>query len=333
MTATPALRPGRPAGRLARLALSAALLLLPAVAAAAEPPPAATIGTDHPLAGRIWDPKSKRMLSPDDLVERMLAAGILILGETHDNPDHHALQAWIVRRITAAGRRPVTALEMVDTDHQAVLDANLGDLANLGTALDWEKRGWPDWSFYRPIVEATVAAGGGAMAANLPGETTRQIARGRNSAETAARYGLDDPLSPQDAKDMADEIRDSHCNMLPDAAIPGMVGVQRARDAAMAEVVAVQATRPEMGPVILIAGSGHARFDRGVPARLRALVPGVRTFSLALMEVEPEDRDAAAAALGRFGTEPPPFDAIWFTGKAAREDPCAQLERHLKAKE
>ncbi len=332
MTITQALDLDQPSRTLVRFAVAAALLLLPTLAAAAEPPPAATVTSDHPLAGRIWDPKTQRTISPDVLVERALAGGIVILGETHDNPDHHALQAWMVRRIAAAGRRPVTAWEMVETDHQGVLDANRNDMPGLGAALEWEKRGWPDWSLYRPIAEATMAAGGSLVAANLPGEVTRQIARSRESTETAARFGLDDPLSPQDATAMADEIRESHCNMLPATAIPAMVRVQRARDASMAEVVAEHATRPEVGPVILITGSGHARFDRGVPARLRALVPGVRTFSLAFMEVEPEDREATAAAAARFGAGLPPFDAIWFTGKAEREDQCAQLEKHLKAK-
>ena len=332
MTITQALRLDQPTRTLVRFVVLAALSIAPILAAAAaEPPPAATVPGGSALAGRVWLPAANRMIPPDELVNRVLADGIVILGETHDNPDHHALQAWMARRIVAAGRRPVTALEMVETDHQAVLDANLGDLAGLGAALEWEKRGWPDWSLYRPIVAATLAGGGGVMAANLPGEITRRIARSQESADTAARFGLDDPLSPEDASAMAEEIRDSHCNLLPDAAIPAMVRVQRARDAAMAEVVAVQTTRPEVGPVILIAGSGHARSDRGVPARLRALVPGVGTFSLAFMEVEAGDRDPAAVLGGRFGDSVPPFDAIWFTGKAEREDQCALLEKHLKA--
>ncbi|TAN60002.1 MAG: hypothetical protein EPN20_14205 [Magnetospirillum sp.] len=330
MTITQALRRGQSTRTLVRFAAIAGLMAVPTLAMAAEPPPAPTVTGNHPLAGRIWEAKTKRMLSPDELVGRVLTGGIVILGETHDNPDHHALQAWMVRRIADAGRRPLTALEMVDADQQAAIDANLGDVAGLGAALNWEKRGWPDWALYRPIVDAAVSAGGGLVGANLPVETTRQIAKGRETTETDARFGLDAPLSPQAAKAMAEEIRDGHCNMLPETAVPAMVRVQRARDAAMAEVVAEHATRPEIGPVILIAGSGHARLDRGVPARLRALVPGIPTFTLAFLELEPEDR--APAILARFNGATPPFDAVWFTAKAPREDQCAQLEKHLKKK-
>lgn len=323
--------PCRPSRAAVRFALIAGLSVLVAPCMAGEAPPSPTLAGGSPLVGRIWDAKAKRMLSSDDLVDRALAGGIVVLGETHDNPDHHALQAWMVRRIVDAGRRPVTAMEMIASDQQAAIDANRNDIASLGAALDWEKRGWPNWSLYRPIVEATMAARGELVGANLPDEVTRQIAKGRQSADTTARFGLDDPLSPRDAKAMADEIREGHCNMLPETAVPAMVRVQRARDAAMAEVVAEHATRPEVGPVVLIAGSGHARQDRGVPARLRALIPGIQAFSLAFMEAEPDERDPATAA-ARFSASPQPFDAIWFTAPAKREDQCDQLKEHLKAK-
>ncbi|CAA7615755.1 Uncharacterized iron-regulated protein [Candidatus Terasakiella magnetica] len=314
-------------------ALFALVLAFPA--AAAEAPPRPTLASSHSLAGRIWQPSTRTWLSPEDLMAEILAAGMVILGETHDNPDHHAVQAWVVRRLGAAGRRPLTAFEMMDTDEQGKIDATLaahpGQADFLGEALEWNRRGWPDWPLYRPIVEATLAAKGEIKGANLPRDLTRQIARGGASADIEAQFGLDSPLRPTEAKAMEAEIRDGHCNMLPDSAIPGMVKVQRARDAAMAEVLAFQATRPEAGPAVLITGSGHARTDRGVPARTRHLLPGIPIVSLAL--VEAEDGETAPAAYARlFGAQTVPFDAIWFTAKAAREDQCAQLGKHLEKK-
>ena len=319
----------QPSRTFVRFSLWVMLLALPGLAMAAEPPPIPGL-SPTPLAGRIWDTKAKRLISADELVGRALAAGVVILGETHDNPDHHALQAWMVRRLVAAGRRPVTALEMVESDHQAALDANRGDLAGLGSALDWEKRGWPSWALYRPIAEATLAGNGALVAGNLPLDSSRQIAKGTPSADMIARYGLDEPLSPKEEKAMAADIRDSHCGLMPESAIPAMVQVQRARDAAMAEVVADWATRPQVGPAVLIAGSGHARRDRGVPARLQALVPGVTPLSIAFVEVEADERDPARAA--RRDDETAPFDAVWFTSPAPRDDQCAQLQKQMGKK-
>lgn len=295
-------------------------------------PPAPTLAGDHPLAGRVWAPATGRWSSPDDALERAKGAGIVLLGEIHDNPDHHALQAWVMTELAAAGRRPLLALEMVDTDRQAVLDQGIGTPATLGAALDWEKRGWPDWALYRPIVEAALAARGEVKAANLPQDLTRRIAKGEQGAEVDGRFGLDQPLPPAEEKARAADIREGHCNLLPDKAVPPMVQVQRARDAAMAEVMADQASRPEAGPVVLIAGAGHARTDRGVPARLRAMVPGVAMLSIGFVEVE--SAKTSPAAYGEsFGTRTPPFDLIWFTGRATREDSCAMMAKHMRKKE
>lgn len=304
-----------------------AVLLFATAAQAAEPPPSPILLSDHPLAGRIWHPASSRMLSPDELAAHAIEANALLLGETHDNPDHHAVQAWMVRRVAAAGRRPAAAFEMIDSDQQAILDASRKTgIDGLGEALAWEKRGWPAWTLYRPIAEAVTGAGGRLAATNLPAPLTRQIARGQDTPETTARFGLDQPPPPATAAALAEDIRAGHCHMLPEAAVPGMVRVQRARDAAMAEAVASLARDPVLGPAVLIAGSGHVRTDHGVPARLRQVAPELRSFSLALVEVEPGQTEPAS-----YG--PLPFDAVWFTGRTQREDPCDQMRQHMKKKD
>jgi len=301
------------------------LMLVPALSVrAASPPPAPLLVSDHPLAGRIWHPTSGRFLTPEELEALLVSAQVVLLGETHDNPDHHALQAWAVRSLVAAGGQPRIAFEMIDRDLQGDLDSHLGDLDGLGDALHWTERGWPDWRLYRPIAEAALAAGGSLTAANLPAESTRQIARRAEAPDLAVRLGLDNPLPASAAADLAEEIRTSHCNMMPESAIPAMVRVQRARDSEMAEVAAALAQRSGPGPVVLIAGAGHARTDRGVPERLRQIAPGLRVVSLGLVETEAGTTDPAASAA--------PFDVVWFTGRAEREDPCAQLMRQMKKK-
>lgn len=310
-----------------RLIFTALLWTCPALA---EPPPA--FPSPHPLAGKVWSPATGRWSSPQDLIESALGSGIVLLGETHDNPGHHALQAWVVRELAAAGRRPVVALEMVDTDQQPALDRAVGDLATLGDALGWEKRGWPAWPHYRPIAEAALAAHGEIKAANLPRELSQKIVKGSEGAEVDGRYGLDQKRPEAEEEAMEADIRDSHCNLLPESMVPAMVRVQRARDAAMAEVLAEQSTRPEAGPAVLVAGAGHGRTDRGVPARLGDMVPGIRALSIAFVEVDPA-KTAPAAYASMFGATALPFDLVWFTGRQSRPNPCGQLEKHMKKKD
>jgi len=64
----------------------------------------------HPLVGRIWDVKAGSFIPEDTLVARLVASKFILLGERHDNPDHHALQAKLMRALVATTRRPSRAI-------------------------------------------------------------------------------------------------------------------------------------------------------------------------------------------------------------------------------
>jgi uncharacterized iron-regulated protein len=300
-----------------------------ATARPAAGPWQARFGRDHPLTGRIWDVRRERFIGPEALTARLAAARFVLLGEAHDNPDHHALQARVVRALAAAGRRPAIAFEKLTTAHAPALARHLatapGDAAGLGEAVGWRDSGWPDWRHYRPIAEAALAAGLPLVAANLPLPTARAVARGDAGVldpRLVARYGLDRPLPPDVERVMAAELRDAHCGQAPERRLPGMIAAQRARDAQMADsLLAGQADG-----AVLVAGAGHVRTDRGVPAFLRLGDPGARVAALAFLEVRtaagtPADYDRE----GRL-----PFDFVWFTPRAGDEDPCARLEKSLE---
>jgi uncharacterized iron-regulated protein len=291
----------------------------------------ARFGRDHPLTGRIWDVGGARFIDPEALAARLAAARFVLLGESHENPDHHALQAWVVRTLVAAGRRPAVAFEMLTTAQAPALARHLaaapGDAAGLGEAVGWRQSGWPDWRYYQPIAEAGLAAGLPLVAANIPLPTARALTRGEAGgldAGLAARYGLDRPLPPDVEQAMLAELRESHCGQAPERLLPGMIAAQRARDAQMADsLLGAQADG-----AVLVAGAGHVRTDRGAPAFLRLRDPQARVAALAFLEVRPgaaTPGDYAARFEGRL-----PFDFVWFTPRADDEDPCARFEKSLQ---
>ena len=69
---------------------------------------------DHPLVGRIWDQRGQRFADEEALVAAAAAADFVMLGEMHDNPDHHVVQARLVRALGDRGKRPALAFEMLD---------------------------------------------------------------------------------------------------------------------------------------------------------------------------------------------------------------------------
>ncbi|HEY5896275.1 MAG TPA: ChaN family lipoprotein, partial [Burkholderiales bacterium] len=60
---------------------------------------------DHPLVGRIWDARAARFVPAEEVFDRAARARHVILGETHDNPEHHRLQLAV---LNALGGQPRT---------------------------------------------------------------------------------------------------------------------------------------------------------------------------------------------------------------------------------
>lgn len=288
---------------------------------------------DHPLAGRIWDVRGGRFADEAALEAALEAAPVVLLGETHDNVDHHLLQARLVRAIAAAGRRPALVFEMLKNDQQAAVDAALArhprDPDALAKAVDWKHGGWPDFSMYRPVFAAGLEAGLPIVAANLPRKEVRDlVAKGKDALDPALRERLakDEPLPPAVLAGLREEMRESHCGELPEAMLDPLVLAQRARDATIASRMA-EAGR-ERG-AILIAGKGHVRTDRGVPAYLAKDAPGTAVVTVGFLEVDPEMREPASYAKD-WGEGPLPFDWVVFTPAAEREDPCEGLRERSK---
>src|SRR5512138_2205182 len=82
-----------------------------------------TLHKNHPLVGKIWEGRAGRFVDEQALQDALGAADLALLGETHDNPDHHLLQARLIRAIVGSGKRPALALEMLTSELQPDVDA------------------------------------------------------------------------------------------------------------------------------------------------------------------------------------------------------------------
>ncbi len=279
---------------------------------------------DHPLVGRIWDARAGQFTTRAAVEARCAGAALVLLGETHDNPDHHRLQRELLEALVRAGRRPAVAMEQFDREHQAALDRARSerplDAAAVADGGQFDRRSWR-WPLYEPIVAAALRHGLPIVAANLSrADGARVVERGVAAlgADTVARLGLDRPWP--DARRAAVEaaVRDGHCGQLPEALVPRMAQAQRARDATLADRLV---SRP-IADAVLIAGNGHVRRDFGVPTHLTALAPGRTSVSVGIVEVEEGAQRAEDYVAPAAGAEPR-FDFALFTPRAERPDPCA----------
>jgi uncharacterized iron-regulated protein len=290
-----------------------------------------TLGGTHRLVGSIWSPRSRRLVSRSELEDAVRQAEFVLLGEQHDNRDHHRLQAALVDVAAAGKARPVVAWEMFDVEKQETLDAyttaHPAEPRGLGEALAWEKTGWPAWETYLPIAEAASKAGLRLVAANFSSKLAKKLVfEGPAGLPDGMmrRLGLDAPLAPALEQSLKDELAEAHCGHLPATHTDAMVLAQRARDATLAENV-VRGAETGAGRAVLIAGAGHVRTDRGVGALLAKSHPSARIVSVAFVEVDDASDDPSAYA-GRYHAAELPFDFVWFTPRATADDPCAAMK-------
>jgi uncharacterized iron-regulated protein len=291
---------------------------------------------NHVLAGRIWDVKAERFLEADALAARLADHEFVLLGEKHDNADHHRMQARVVGELAGAGRRPAVAFEMFTADDAPALAELLADGSatpeELREAVRWEEKGWPEWRFYAPIVEVALRERLGIVAANPPADWTHAIRREGLAGlepQVVADLALDRPFPPEHRRALAEQIRLAHCGYAPEKGIPRQVDLQLARDAQMARSL-LEASRDAGGAgAILIAGLAHARRDRGVPAHLARQTPEARVASLGFLEVIRDHTDPAPDLAERYGKSPP-FDFVWFTPRVDDSDPCETFKEQLE---
>jgi uncharacterized iron-regulated protein len=233
------------------------------------------------------------------------AQDVFILGEIHDNPAHHEVQA---ERVADLQPRALVFEMLTPKQAARVTPGLISDAEAMAAALDWSESGWPDFGMYHPIFAAAPDAA--IYGAHVPRDAARAVFEAglvESFEGDAALYGLIEPL-PADAQAAREAAQmQAHCDALPEDLLPGMVAVQRLRDAVLARAV-VTAMDDTGGPVAVITGNGHARRDHGVPAYLARVTPDLDVHVLGQTE------EGRALEGG--------FDEVVSAPAADRPDPC-----------
>jgi uncharacterized iron-regulated protein len=282
----------------------------------------ASVAADHPLVGTAWSVAEGRELTRTELEQRAAAARFVLLGETHDHPDHHRLQGELIASLLSAPPGPAVAYEMLDPAMQAQIDefvaGGSGDVDGFAELVAWADSGWPAWSLYRPAFAPVLEAGLPILAAQFPREQSRRFMSeglAMLPAELVARFGLDQPLPAELLEPLLDEMFASHCEQVPREHLAPMVEIQRIRDAVMADALLRGAE--QRGRAVLVAGTGHTRAS-AVP-RLLTMAGQEReaVLTIGFVAVDPGRLDPR-----EYGDE---HDVIVLTPDLEREDPCAAL--------
>jgi uncharacterized iron-regulated protein len=115
--------------------------------------PVACQTSSPPATGlRLFDLAAQRELAPPQVAKRMMEARLVLVGEHHNNADHHKAQLEVIRFLHTEGVKVAVGLEMFRQDRQATLDRWVAGELKEATFIKAYLDNWNfDWRLYRDI--------------------------------------------------------------------------------------------------------------------------------------------------------------------------------------
>ena len=317
-------RPCPPSAPLARLLLGSLLIVSAApLAAQTSPPSQEAVPAFH--EGQIWEVKSHRAITFDELAAALASRQVIYLGEEHHNHSHVEAALTILRTLIAQSRRPVLALEMFGWDGQAALDRYVSGQDGISERFLKESRWEQNWggSFddYEPLVAFAKAHHLSVLALNPPKPLVRLVARqGLAQALTdpaMGEWGMKDEQYPEDSSyhDMITQpLRRCHGG-LSDGDYQRMYEASMFRDEGMAKTIAESLRRagPE-GLIVSYTGGGHIQYQLPVPNRVQRRLAGtVSHMTIYLTAFDPSRVEEIRSLLSESIA-----DYVWLTSVGAQ---------------
>lgn len=270
------------------------------------------LNVDHPLVGKIFDTKTQTVVSQNQLLKSLRQSRVVLIGEKHDNPDHHDIESLLLEQLVTSNTNVV--FEMLNMDQQAALTklSPSATLSEIKQQLAWAQRSW-SWQSYGPLLQTVLKQQGQLIAGNINSAFMLRVYKQPDLLNS--HYPSSRQITPSIKQELSNQVFDQHCGMLPRTKTDAMVRVQLARDAQMA-----QAIGQSKGRAILIAGGFHIRKDVSVAAHLDK---NLSLSSLLISEVA--DTKNQIQDYRRASNQQ--VDFIWFTPRFSDQDYCAQLRK------
>jgi uncharacterized iron-regulated protein len=256
---------------------------------------------------KVYDTHHKRFIDFESMLADAGGADVLFLGEQHDDPATHRLEAATLEGLARRRGNVVLAMEMFERDAQPSLD---GYLAGHLTEPDFlgRSRPWPRYATdYRPLVEFARAWKWPVIASDVP----------RRLASLVSRRGLKTIMDSISATDRAFAARDLQCphddyfarfaktmadmpshsgDSSKESAVERAAMIERIyqaqciKDETMGESVASAfAAAPPRALVVHVNGAFHSDFGLGTAERVKRRLPGKRVVVVSFVPVSDLD--------------------------------------------
>jgi uncharacterized iron-regulated protein len=261
---------------------------------------------------RVYDTRRQGFADLESMLADIAKADVVFVGEQHDDPNTHRLEAAMLDGLRRRGVPVTLSLEMFERDTQTGLDTYLaGGIAEeefLKTS-----RPWPRYATdYRSLVEMAKAQGWPVIASNVPRRHALSVAKAGLSAldglpSTERAWVAVDLQCPRDVyfdrfsdtmsghqKPSAGEKPSSPPSEEQRSTTEWYYFSQCVKDETMAEAIAAGFERYGRTLVVHVNGAFHSDFSLGTAERVRRRLSDRRVAVVSVLPVK--DLDAVAPA-------------------------------------
>jgi len=229
-----------------------------------------------------WSVPGGGRIAGPEILARAAKAQVVLLGESHDNADHHRWELQTVAALAALRPKLVLGFEMFPRRVQGALEPWVaGDLneEEFLKAADWSKVWGYDAAFYLPLFHFARLNRIPMVALNVERDFVHMVgSKGLDAVPPEKREGVSVPAPASEAYldrlfasyTLHPEIKDS-APTRADSGFRNFVQAQLVWDRAMAQALADAAARNPDALVIGVMGSKHIAHGDGVPRQLQSL--------------------------------------------------------------
>ena len=233
---------------------------------------------------RVYDANGNSS-SIEQVIKALDTTDVVFLGEEHDDPVTHAIEAEIFKRAVAqylAKRKVALSLEMFERDVQTVVDEYLNGLISEDHFL-LSSRPWKNYKTdYRPLVEVAKQNKLSVIAANAPRRYVNMVSRnGRDSLNGLSKQAKEwvAPLPyGQPSKVYEEKFRALMAGAPEATKLDNIVASQSLWDATMSNSVAKYLSKNKHSLVVHLNGSFHTASRLGTVEHLLKYRPKTKVL-------------------------------------------------------
>ena len=269
----------------------------------------------------VWTVPGAGRIAAPEILARAARSQVVLLGESHDDADHHRWEAQTVAALTALQPKLVLGFEMFPRRVQPALDrwvAGELDEAAFLKAADWSQVWGYDAAFYLPLFHFARMHRAPMVALNVERELVRSVrAGGLQAVAPEKREGVTAPAAASEAylarlfQSYAQHPeKKGNAAARTDPEFLRFAEAQLVWDRAMAQALAAAAATHPGSLVVGVMGSQHVAHGDGVQRQLESL--GVkRVVSLLPWDTGTDCSEFSAdLATAVFGLPPEPAGPV-----------------------